>query len=85
MLWYMISMEECMMSVLQGLSETATTATEAPAAASSDLGPVRYPTFAGSAPVDEYAAYPDVSPVSVSPRVSQRTELFMDYYSDVSR
>ncbi len=51
------------------------------------MGPVQYPAFAGSvpAPVDEYAPYPELSPVSEAPQITQRTELFLDYYSDVSR
>ena len=71
---------------LQGLSEEAVRAIEAPASPS-DMGPVQYPAFAGSvpAPMDEYAPYPELSPVSEAPQVTQRTELFLDYYSDVSR
>ncbi len=72
--------------VLQGLSDATIRAIQAPPA-SIDEGPVRYPSFSPGAtvPVDGYAAYPEVSPVSESPRAIQRTELFMDYYSDVSR
>jgi hypothetical protein len=73
-------------SALQGLSKETDRAIETPAA-TSDMGPVQYPAFAGSvpAPVDEYAPYPELSPVSKAPQVTQRTELFLDYYSDVSR
>lgn len=71
---------------LQGLSKEAVRAIEAPAAPS-DMGPVQYPAFAGTvpAPMDEYAPYPELSPVSEAPQVTERTELFLDYYSDVSR
>ncbi|KAL0046332.1 hypothetical protein WJX82_009330 [Trebouxia sp. C0006] len=70
----------------EGLSKEAVRAIEAPASPS-DMGPVQYPAFAGSvpAPMDEYAPYPELSPVSEAPQVTQRTELFLDYYSDVSR
>ena len=74
-------------AALQGLSEAAFRAIQAPAA-SPDMGRVQYPAFgeASDAAVDAYAAYPQVSsPVSKSPRVAQRTEIFMDYYSDLSR
>ncbi|KAA6416660.1 MAG: component of SCAR regulatory complex, partial [Trebouxia sp. A1-2] len=70
----------------EGLSKEAVRAIEAPAAPS-DMGPVQYPAFAGTvpAPMDEYAPYPELSPVSEAPQVTERTELFLDYYSDVSR
>ena len=74
---------------LQGLSDATIRAIEAPAA-SAEGGPVSYPRLPGlvpavlSGPVDEYAAYPEVSTALGTPS-NQRTELFMDYYSDVSR
>ena len=76
--------------VLQGLSDATIRAIEAPAAPA-DASPVLYPQLPGVVPVvlpgsaDEYAAYPEVTPVLESPQEAQRTELFMDYYSDVSR
>ncbi|KAL0041117.1 hypothetical protein WJX77_005471 [Trebouxia sp. C0004] len=70
----------------EGLSKGAVRAIEAPAAPS-NMGPVQYPAFAGSmpSPVAAYAPYPELSPMSEVPQVTQRTELFLDYYSDVSR
>lgn len=72
--------------VLQG-SPTASGRAAEQAAASQDTGAVRYPSLPGSASeaAHGYAAYPDVADTSHSPPVSQQTELFMDFYSDVSR
>ena len=46
---------------------------------------VQYPSLAASDAAEGYAAYPEVSPVLQLPEACQQTELFMDYYSDVSR
>ena len=51
----------------------------------SNTGAVQYPSLAGVDAAEGYAAYPEVSPVSQVPEACQQTELFMDYYSDVSR
>ena len=75
---------------LQGLSDATIRAIEAPAAPV-DASPVLYPQLEGVMPVvlsgsaNEYAAYPEMAPVLESPQEAQRTELFMDYYSDLSR
>ena len=51
------------------------------------MGAVQYPSLPGSATqaAPGYAAYPQVADVSQPPIVALQTELFMDYYSDVSR
>ena len=50
-------------------------------------GAVSYPSLPGPASETSqgYAAYPEVAEVPQSPPATQQTELFMDYYSDVSR
>lgn len=52
-----------------------------------DVGAVQYPSLLGSdsQAAAGYAAYPQVAAVSQSPIANLQSELFMDYYSDVSR
>ena len=53
----------------------------------SDAEPVQYPSLPGITPeaAQGYESYPELAPVSQLLLGTQQTELFMDYYSDVSR
>lgn len=56
-------------------------------AAFQGTGAVSYPALPvpGNETAQGYSAYPEIAEVSQSTPASQQTELFMDYYSDVSR